>query len=145
MIITLKEANYCDIDSMIEIEQKVFEFNWTKSDFIKIFNSNKCRFIIAESQERLCGYLIYEFSHMGIEILNLAVNPRFLRKRIGSKLINNIMMNNIKKTDVFTYVRETNLAAQLFMKRNGFKCINIVPNYYEDTDELAYFFLHKGV
>jgi len=139
MIVTLKEANYYNIDSIVEIEQKVFEFNWTKKEFIKYFHSNNCKFIIAESQERLCGYLIYEFVNNKVEILNLAVNPSYLRKGIGTRLINYI--KDFVDCDICAYVRETNLISQLFMKRNDFKCIEVVSNHYSDTDELAYFFL----
>ena len=35
-------------------------------------------------------------------------------------------------------VRETNLAAQLFFRSLGFRAVNVLRNYYDDTPEDAY-------
>jgi len=35
-------------------------------------------------------------------------------------------------------VRETNLAAQLFFKNQGFRAVTVLRDYYDDTPEDAY-------
>ncbi len=48
-----------------------------------------------------------------------------------------------RRTRITLEVRETNLAAQLFFRTQGFRAVNVLRNYYEDTPEDAYLMQYR--
>ncbi|RLT11063.1 MAG: ribosomal-protein-alanine N-acetyltransferase RimI, partial [Planctomycetota bacterium] len=51
-----------------------------------------------------------------------------------------------RRQEIVLEVRESNLAAQLFFKKMGFKAVLVLRSHYDDTDEAAYvmrFALHE--
>ena len=43
-----------------------------------------------------------------------------------------------RRSRILLEVRETNLAAQLFFRANGFKAVSVLREFYDDTPEDAY-------
>ena len=56
--------------------------------------------------------------------------------RLIAKLIAKLSAQ--RRSRVVLEVRETNLAAQLFFRENGFRAVSILRGYYDDTPEDAY-------
>ena len=48
-----------------------------------------------------------------------------------------------KRIKVVAELRESNLFAQLFLKAIGFKAVEVLRSYFEDTDEDAYVMEYK--
>ena len=48
-----------------------------------------------------------------------------------------------RRREVVAEVRETNLGAQLFLSECGFRAISVLPDYYDDTEEAAYYMRYR--
>ena len=47
-------------------------------------------------------------------------------------------LSSQRRNRIVLEVRETNLAAQLFFRENGFRTVSVLHSYYADTPEDAY-------
>ena len=93
--------------------------------------SHKNGGFIATELNRPVGYTIYEQSESVLEIVNLVVHQDYRRREIGSLLLERLESRS-QWDKMSAHVRESNLEAQLFLKRKGFYATNIKRKYYED-------------
>jgi len=96
--------------------------------------------MVAEHEERVVGFMIYELHKARIHVLNFAVAPPFRRKGVGSQMIAKLIgkLSTQRRSRIALEVRETNLDAQLFFRSNGFRAVSVLHSYYDDTPEDAY-------
>ncbi len=125
---------------VLGIENASFEFPWTESEFLACVRQRNCVGLVAEVDESVVGYMIYEMAKSKIRLLNLAVSPESRRRGVGrylvQKLINKLSLQ--KRNRITLEVRETNLPAQLFFRSLGFRATSVLRNFYQDTPEDAY-------
>ena len=128
------------IPEVLVIENDSFEFPWQKENFICCLRQSNHRCMVAEHEDRVVGFMIYELCNTRIEILNLAVAADFLRQGIGTQMVSKLIgeLSSQHRTRIILEVRETNLVAQLFFRSNGFRDITVLREFYEDTPEDAY-------
>ena len=74
------------------------------------------------------GIIIYDLLYDRIEIEYIIVDDNYRRKGIATKLLNAIEKQNIK--NITLEVRESNITAINFYKKNGFKIEAVRKNYY---------------
>lgn len=129
-----------DMSEVLEIENECFEFAWTEADFIECLQKRNCIGMVAEQNEKVLGYMIYELHKNHLEILNFAVASEHRLSGVGRKMIDKLIkkLSFQRRTMIKLAVRETNLSAQLFFKKLNFKAVSIIHDYYEDTNEDAY-------
>lgn len=129
-----------DMASVIEIEDRSFEFPWSEEEFIRCLRQRNCIGMVAESNEQVVGFMIYELHKNRLHILNFAVHPDFRRQRIGGSMVDKLVskLSYQRRSRIMLEVRETNLAAQLFFKDLGFRAISVLREFYEDSIEDAY-------
>jgi ribosomal-protein-alanine N-acetyltransferase len=129
-----------DMADVLDIEAAAFEFPWSEEDFIRCLRQRNCIGMIAEHDDRVVGFMIYELHKTRLHILNFAVAGRYRRLGVGSQMIAKLSskLSAQRRTRVTLEVRETNLAAQLFFRSQGFRAVNVLRNYYDDTPEDAY-------
>lgn len=134
-----------DMPKVLVIEAESFEFPWLEQDFIRCLRQRNAIGMVAEHEDRIMGFMIYELAKNRIEILNFAVAPNYRRRSVGSqmaeKLIRKLSLQG--RTRINLEVRETNLPAQLFFKQCGFRAVSILRNFYEDTPEDAYLMQYR--
>ena len=84
--------------------------------------------------------MIYELCKNRRKVLNFAVDPEFRRQTVGAQLVETLVdkLTQQRLQEILIEVRETNLAAQLFFKKQGFKATLVLHNHYDDTTEDAY-------
>ncbi len=75
-----------DMPEVLLIEQESFERLWTEDDFIRCLRQRNCIGMVAEYEERVVGFMIYELLKNRIRILNFAVAPSFRRKGVGRQM-----------------------------------------------------------
>ena len=96
--------------------------------------------MVSEFEERVVAFMIYELHKTRLHILNFAVHSEFRRKSVGEamaeKLIGKLSLQ--KRDRILLEVRETNLAAQIFFRAQGFRAVSIMRDFYDDTTEDAY-------
>lgn len=129
-----------DMPEVLAIESHSFEFPWSEEDFIRCLRQRNCIGMVAEFEEQVVGFMIYELNRNLLHVLNFAVRPDFRRRGVGSQMVDKLIskLSQQRRTRIALEVRETNLAAQLFFRRAGFKAVSVLRDYYDDTTESAY-------
>ena len=73
-----------DMEEMLEIEKESFgRFSWSRDDFMSVMRARNTIGLIAEIEEKVVGYIVYELSKTRLAILNLAVDKLYRHKSIG--------------------------------------------------------------
>lgn len=128
-----------DMDEILEIENLCFQYPFTEDDFIRTLRVRNCIGCVLDLQDRVVSYAIYEQQKNRLDLLNLAVLPRVQRQGLGRQMIDKLKgkLALHYRRSILACVREGNLDAQLFFKANGFRCVNVLHDYYDDTDEDA--------
>lgn len=129
-----------DMAEVLQIEDRSFEFSWSEEDFIRCLRQRNCIGMIAEHNERVVGFMIYELHRNRLHVLNFAVHPDFRRRGVGLQMVRKLMskLSPQRRSRIMLEVRETNLDAQLFFRDLGFRAVSLLRDFYEDTTEDAY-------
>jgi len=129
-----------DMPEVLEIEKQAFEFPWSEDDFIRCLRQRNCIGMVAEFEERVVGFMIYELHKTRLHVLNFAVHRDMRRRGIGASMIHKLVskLSHQRRNRILLEVRETNLVAQLFFRTANFRAISVLKDFYEDTTEDAY-------
>ena len=132
-----------DLDSVLAIEDRSFDFPWTREDFLHHLSQRNCIGIVMEGR---CGdviaYAVYEQHKQRIELLNLAVHPDHRLRKVGTALMERLIskLSPMKRRKLVLNVGERNTAAHLFFRSAGFKATGVLRNHYDHCDDDAYSF-----
>lgn len=130
-----------DMPAVLEIEASSFEFPWTEDDFGRCLRQRNCIGMVAESDGRVVGYMIYELQSQQLHLLNFAVHPSERRRGVGRQMIEKLVgkLSPTNRNRMFLEVREKNLPAQQFFRSMGFRARAVLREFYVDPpDESAY-------
>jgi [ribosomal protein S18]-alanine N-acetyltransferase len=129
-----------DMPEVLEIENSSFEFPWSEKDFIRQLRQRNCIGMVAEFQERVAGFVIYELHKVRLHLVNLAVHREFRHRTVAAQLIDKLQKKLCpqRRRRISCYVRETNVDAQLFFRAFGFRAVGISQGIFKGTDEDAY-------
>lgn len=129
-----------DMQSVLDIEHDSFEFPWTEDEFIRCLRQRDCIGMVAEVNDEVAGFMIYELHNNRIHILSFAVHPKFRRQGVGRAMVDKLVTKLAyqRRNRIALEVRETNLAAQLFFRTLGFRATGVLRSFYEDTPEDAF-------
>jgi ribosomal-protein-alanine N-acetyltransferase len=129
-----------DMEEVLHMEQESFEFPWAEEDFVRCLRQRNCIGMVAEQGERVVGFMIYELHKTRLHILNFAVAGDVRRAGVGTQMIDKLInkLSSQRRTRITLEVRETNLAAQLFFRENGFRAVSVLRDFYDDSTEDAY-------
>ena len=134
-----------DMPSVLAIEESSFEFPWSEEEFIRCLRQRNCIGMVAERDEEVVGFMIYELHKNRLHLLNFAVASSCRRTSIGRAMIDKLVskLSSDRRNRIMLEVRETNLDAQLFFKDLGFRAISVLRDFYEDTTEDAYLMQYR--
>ncbi len=134
-----------DMPSVLAIEEASFEFPWSEEEFIRCLRQRNCIGMVAERDDEVVGFMIYELHKNRLHLLNFAVAPSCRRSSIGSSMLAKLAgkLSLDRRNRIMLEVRETNLDAQLFFKQLGFRAISVLRDFYEDTTEDAYLMQYR--
>jgi ribosomal-protein-alanine N-acetyltransferase len=134
-----------DMPNVLGIETGSFEFPWVEDDFIRCLRQRNCIGMVAEENERVVGFMIYELHKNRLHILNFAVDQESRRRGIGQAMVAKLVgkLSHDRRNRIMLEVRETNLSAQLFFKKLGFRAVSVLRDFYEDTAEDAYLMQYR--
>ena len=129
-----------DMPEVLQTEQESFDYSWTEEDFLRCLRQRNCIGMVAEHQEKVVGFMIYELHKNKLHILNFAVTPALRRQGVGAQMVQKLIgkLSSHRRTRITLAVRETNLAAQLFFRSQGFRAVRVLRTYYEDSGEDAF-------
>ena len=134
-----------DMHDVLDIENEGFEFPWSEDDFINCLRQRNCIGMVADHADRAVGFMIYELHKTRLHVLNFAVARDARRRGVGTQMLAKLRgkLSDQRRNRILLEVRETNLAAQLFFREEGFKAVNVLRGYYADTPEDAYLMQYR--
>ena len=129
-----------DMPEVLRIEDQSFEFPWSEEDFIRCLRQRNCIGMVAEYDERVVGFMIYELHKNRLHVLNFGVNNEYRRLGAGRQMVDKLIgkLSHQRRSRILLEVRETNLEAQLFFRACDFRAITVLRDFYDDTTEDAY-------
>ena len=129
-----------DFAQVLEIEEKCFEFPWTEQEFRQCLQQPNCIGMVAEQEEQVVGFVIYETPKSRIFITNIAIDPAFQRHGIARQMIQKLVTKMIyqQRHRIVIEIRETNLPALVCFRSLGFRASTVLKNFYEEQSEDAY-------
>ncbi len=129
-----------DMAEVLAAELASFEYAWTEEDFLRCLRQRNCIGMVAEINDRIVGFMIYELHRGKLHVLNFAVAPAHRRAGIGRLMVRKLIgkLATHKRSKITLAVRERNLAAQLFFRGQDFKAVRVLRDYYEDSREDAF-------
>jgi ribosomal-protein-alanine N-acetyltransferase len=134
-----------DMPEVLAIEAASFEFPWIEEDFVRCLRQRNCIGMVAEYDDQVVGFMIYELNKNRIQVLNFAVACQYRRRGVGTQMVAKLIgkLSAQRRTRIALEVRETNLAAQLFFRTIGFRAVSVLRNFYDDTPEDAYLMQYR--
>jgi ribosomal-protein-alanine N-acetyltransferase len=126
-----------DLSSVVAIEKDVFDYPWSEQEFLIALRQRNCIGMVAERNEEVVGYMVYELHKTRIELLNFAVRARSQRLGVGSAMIEKLKSKLAyeRRNKILLELRERNLDGQLFFRQAGFLCTSILHGWYAVEEE----------
>ena len=128
-----------DMTDILDIEIGNFKNPWSEEDFLRCLRQRNCIGMVAEYGERVVGFMIYELHKDQIHVLNFSVRPDVRRRHIGKHMVNKLVrkLSQQRRNKILLEIRETNLDGLLFFRKQGFKAIDVLRDYYADSTDDA--------
>lgn len=134
------------LPEVLGIESRCFDPYWTEDDFLVCLRKRECIGMVALHEERVVAFMVYELYPVRLSLLNLAVMPSMQGRGVGRQMVQRLKdkLATMRRRQIVTVVRETNLDAQLFFKAHGFQCLSILRDHYDQPeDEDGYEFIYR--
>ena len=134
-----------DMPEVLDIENDSFEFPWSEEDFIRCLRQRNCIGMVVDFEDRVAGFMVYELHKSRLHLLNLAVARNARRLGLGSRMLQKLTakLSDDRRNRILLEVRETNLDAQLFFRKQGFRAVSVLRAFYEDSPEDAYLMQYR--
>ena len=126
-----------DMEEVLSIEKESYINGWEEEDFLHYLRSRNTIAMVAEYKDKILGYMVYELHKNHLELHNLAVHTGFRHQDIGSQMVKKLIdkLSSNHRIRICVNIRETNLAAQLFFKSQGFVAVQVKRNFFVDSGE----------
>ena len=128
-----------DVDEVYVVEEDCFVDPWSKESIRKELKNNLARYLVAQLDDKIVGYVGVWFVVDEGHITNVAVHSDYRGKKVGDKLVKQ-MVELCKENNIVAMtleVRASNIVAQNLYKKYGFKMGGIRKEYYSDNKEDA--------
>lgn len=122
----IRKLEFNDLEDANELLSN-FNYKLTETDLNKVFFN-----CLVSVDDKINGIIVYNLFYDRIEIEYIIVPEKYRKKGIGTKLLSEIEKENIN--NITLEVRESNIAAINFYKKNGYKIEAIRKNYYDNED-----------
>lgn len=134
-----------DLPDAIAIEEQCFACPWTEAEFIKHLRQRNNIAMVAEINDRVVAYVLYELWRGKLTIVNLAVSPQFQRKGVGSELVRRLLdkLSYERRCLIDLVVSEDDLVAQLFFKSLNFRAERVIQNAFENSGRDGYLMVNR--
>ena len=134
-IVKFKPLEFKDLDQVMEIEKLSNLTPWSIGSFIDCINSSYQNIVILE-EDLLIGFCISTVNFTESHLLNISIHPEFRSQGLGQKLLSKTEKELTKKgvSDIFLEVRNSNISAINFYKKNNYKKVGKRKNYYRLSD-----------
>ena len=137
--VQLRPMTTADLEEVMGIERASFRFPWSAGFFRQELQVACARSILAESDGKLIGYVLFWLLPGAIDIHNIAVHADYRRRGIARILLTSVISEARRQSAsrVILEVRKSNLPAQKLYETMGFSTTGIRKGYYSDNGEDA--------
>ncbi len=132
-----------DLDQVAKLEREIFPDPWPRTYFSRDVYRPHSLALVAVTRdegaggktERVVGYAV-AWVQGELHLANIAVAPAERRKGIGTALLAKVeeFGRELGASSVYLEVRESNVGAQAFYRRQGFVQTYVRPGYYANRD-----------
>lgn len=128
-----------DLDEIMAIERASYRFPWSAGFFRQELQVACARSILAETDGKIVGYVLYWLLPGAIDVHNLAVHVDYRRRGIAHILLDSVVSEARQQsiTRVMLEVRISNMPARKLYESTGFVTTGIRKGYYSDNGEDA--------
>ena len=138
-MIEIKRMQDRHIAAMAKLERVCFSDPWSEDSFAGELDNPLACYFVAEEEGRLLGYAgLWGISGEG-NITNIAVEPEYRRKKVGSSLLSALI--GYAREHRFKFLtleaRISNEPAKRLYKAFGFRPVGIRKGYYQGNREDA--------
>jgi len=139
----IRKATENDAAEIARIEKASFSAPWSEEMVLSEIKEPLASFFVACFEGEIIGY--YGFLHIldELHILNVAVDPMFRQRKIGTELIAHLLRiaHVLSVRAVTLEVRESNAPAICLYEKYGFVSVGIRPHYYTDKENALIYWL----
>ena len=131
--------------SVLKIEAQVYPRPWSVGVFTAELAQKDTRcYLSARVGNTLVGYCGTLYSDRDAHITNIAVDPKWQRHQIGTRLMAAIIRESLTRgaANLTLEVRVSNTAAQEMYRRFGMVPAGIRRKYYENVDDALVMWAH---
>jgi ribosomal-protein-alanine N-acetyltransferase len=140
VVVNLVPLRRRHLRAVLQIEQQVYPRPWSFGVFMSELNLRGSRhYVAARTSGRIAGYAGLMFGYEESHVTNIAVDPRWQRHGIGTRLMVNLFCSSLARRarQMTLEVRVSNTAAQAMYRRFGFEVEGVRKNYYSESNEDA--------
>lgn len=139
----LKIENATDYKQIINIETECFEHGWNEEMFKQEFACQDRTYLLAKVKDEIVGYIGMSDNGSELNILKVAVLPRFRNLGIGKKLVEQLkqIYNEKNNYTMFLEVDEKNENAKKLYASCGFETVSVRKKYYQNGNDCLVMFL----
>jgi [ribosomal protein S18]-alanine N-acetyltransferase len=126
---------------VLSIEARVYPRPWSASLFLSELAQRSTRsYIVGRYEGEVVGYAGLMFTGLEAHITNIAVDPTFHGRKVGTRLLLTLITEAIARgaETISLEVRVSNLAAQAMYEQFGFTAVGTRKGYYIETNEDAF-------
>ncbi len=129
-------------EEIARIEKDVFSDAWDLKSLEDSFEYDYNHLLVEKKDGRVMGYVIYSDVQGDAEILRIAVDKRYRRQQVASKLMQSMLDDLIESgaERVSLEVRAHNISAVSLYKKFGFVSLFVRTNYYHEPEDDALIF-----
>ena len=125
---------------VLSIEASVYPRPWSASLFLSELSQRTTRtYIVAKHDGEVVGYSGMMFTGREAHVTNIAVDPDFHGRKVGTRLLLYLVTEAIARgAEILSLeVRVSNHVAQSMYEKFGFSAVSIRKGYYIETNEDA--------
>ena len=136
---TISSACISDAKPISVIEKECFSVPWSENQVRDEISKENAIFLVAKSQEELCGYISGQLILDEFYINNVAVTEKFRKNGVASSLIEKLLLILKNKPCALATleVRESNVNARRVYEKFGFVNLGIRKDFYSHPKENA--------
>ena len=133
---------------VLSIETRVYPRPWSASLFLSELAQRSTRsYIVARFEGEVAGYAGMMFTGLETHITNIAVDPTFHGRKVGTRMLLTLITEAIARgaETVSLEVRVSNLPARSMYEKFGFAVVGTRKGYYIETKEDAFVMVAEGI
>lgn len=135
-MIDIRPAESKDLKTIYDIESRVFDHPWNLAQIETEFKrKNITVFDVIAIEGQVIGYLIANVIGKDVQIINVAIAPKWQHKGYGKKLVENFLARYIDSSIITLEVKRSNFNAINLYLELGFCEVGRRSGYYQDNEE----------